>query len=65
MKERNLIALLDVPIGLNMMRIFRRIRAYGHGVRPAGKMERHIRNRAAFKKPGGRRSIFKRRRAGA
>lgn len=66
MKERNPITYLpDLPTRLNVMRIYRRIRACGHAVRRAGKMECRIRCRAAFKKPGRRRAIFKQRRAGA
>lgn len=65
MRQRTLAWRLELAPELNIIRVYRWIRTYGRGVRPAGKMERRIRMRGAFKKPGGRRSIFKARRAGA
>lgn len=55
----------DLPPMLNIVRVWRRLRSICHSVRPVGKMERRIRNRAAFRKPGGRRSIIKRLGTGA
>lgn len=64
MKPREFNLRLELSDQANILRIYSWIRTYGYNVRPMGKMERRIRHRGAFKKPGGRRSIFRRTRAG-
>lgn len=62
MKPRQFNLREGLPAQLNIVRIYRWLRTYGKGVHPMGKMERRVRHRSAFRKPGRRRSIFSRER---